>query len=102
MFVIANLLLAFAFLLNLILNIYMWIIIARVIVSWVIQFRPSPFVHSLAYALSRLTDPVLRRIRRYIPLRGTGLDLSPFIAILIIVFLQHFLVATLFDLARRL
>ena len=102
MFAIANLLVALAVLLNLALHIYMWIIIARVIVSWVILFRPSPFVHSLAHGLSRFTDPVLRRIRRYIPLRGAGLDLSPFIAILIIVFLQHFLVATLFDLARRL
>jgi YggT family protein len=46
MFAIANLLLAFAFLLHLVLNIYMWIIIARVIVSWVILFRPNPFVHS--------------------------------------------------------
>lgn len=102
MFAIANLLVALAAILNLALSVYMWIIIARVIVSWVILFRPSPLIHSLAHGLSRLTDPVLRRIRRYIPLRGTGLDFSPFIAILIIVFLQHFLVATLFDLARRL
>ena len=102
MFAIANLLAALAVILNLALSVYMWIIIARVIVSWVILFRPGPFVHSLAYGLSRLTDPILSRIRRYIPLRGAGFDLSPFIAILIIVFLQHFLVATLFDLARRL
>ena len=102
MFAVANLLMAFAVLLNLVLNIYMWIIIARVIVSWVILFRPGPLLHSLSHGLSRLTDPVLRRIRRYIPLRGAGLDFSPFIAILIIVFLQYFLVATLIDLARRL
>jgi len=102
MFVIANFLLAFAFLLNLVLNICLWILIARVIVSWVIQFRPGPFLYSLSYGLSRVTDPLLRRIRRYIPFRGTGLDFSPFVAILIIVFLQHFLVATLIGLARRL
>jgi len=102
MFAIANLLVALAAILNLVLNIYLWIIIARVIFSWVILFRPGPFLHSLSYGLSRLTDPVLRRIRRYIPLRGAGVDLSPFISILIIVFLQHFLVATLYDLARRL
>lgn len=102
MFVVGNLLMALAVLLNLILDIYMWIIIGRVIVSWVILFRPRPFLFSLSYGLSRLTDPVLRRIRRYIPLRGAGLDFSPFIAILIIVFLQYFLVATLLDLARRL
>ena len=102
MFAVANLLMALAVILNLALSVYMWIIIARVIVSWVIPFRPGPFVHSLAYGLSRVTDPVLSRIQRYIPLRGTGLDFSPFIAILIIVFLQHFLVGTLIDLARRL
>jgi len=102
MFAIANLLFALAVLLGLALNIYMGIIIARVIVSWVVLLRPSPFTHSLAYGLSRLTDPVLWRIRKYIPLRGAGLDFSPFIAILMIIFLQHFLVATLFDLARRL
>jgi YggT family protein len=102
MFAIANLLVALAAILNLALSVYMWIIIARVIVSWVIPFRPGPFVHSLAYGLSRVTDPVLSRIQRYIPLRGAGLDFSPFIAILIIVFLQHFLVGTLIDLARRL
>ena len=101
MFVISNLLLACAFLLHLVLNIYMWILIARVIVSWVILFRPGPFLHSLSYGLSRLTNPVLRRIRRYIPLQGAGVDFSPFIAILIIVFLQRFLVTTLIDLARR-
>ncbi len=102
MFAVANLLMALAAILNLALSVYMWIIIARVIVSWVIPFRPGPFVHSLAYGLSRITDPVLSRIRRYIPLRGAGLDFSPFIAILAIIFLQHFLVATLIDLARRL
>jgi YggT family protein len=102
MFAIANLLVALAAILNLVLNIYMWILIARVIVSWVILFRPGPFLFSLSYGLSRITEPVLSRIRRRIPLRGTGLDFSPFIAVLIIVFLQHFLVGTLIDLARRL
>jgi len=102
MFAIANLLVALAAILNLALSVYMWIIIARVVVSWVIPFRPGPFVHSLAYGLSRITDPVLSPIRRYMPLRGAGLDFSPFIAILIIIFLQQFLVATLIDLARRL
>jgi YggT family protein len=102
MFAVAHLLMAIAVLLNLVLSVYLWIIIARVIVSWVILFRPGPFLYSLSFGLSRITDPVLRRIRRYLPLRGAGIDFSPFIAILIIVFLQQFLVATLIDLARRL
>jgi YggT family protein len=102
MFAVAHLLTAIAVLLNLVLSVYLWIIIARVIVSWVILFRPGPFLYSLSHGLSRITDPVLRRIRRYLPLRGGGIDFSPFIAILIIVFLQQFLVATLIDLARRL
>ena len=98
MFIIHNLIYAIATIVDMILSIYMWIIIARAIVSWV-----SPFSrHPIFYALIRLTDPVLHRIRRLIPLRGIGIDLSPMVAILAILFLQHFVVASLYDLAGAL
>ena len=96
MFVLTNFIHAIATIVDMILSIYMWIIIARTVVSWVSPFSRSPIV----YALIRLTDPVLNRIRRIIPLRGMGIDLSPMIAILAILFLQHFVVASLYDLAR--
>ena len=98
MFIMTNFINAIATIVDMILSIYMWIIIARAIVSWVRPFSRSPIV----YALIRLTDPVLHRIRRIIPLRGIGIDLSPMIAILAILFLQHFVVASLYDLARTM
>jgi YggT family protein len=98
MFIMTNFINATATIVDMILSIYMWIIIARAIVSWVSPFSRSPIV----YALIRLTDPVLHRIRRIIPLRGIGIDLSPMIAILAILFLQHFVVASLYDLARTM
>jgi len=98
MFIINNFIHAIATIVDMILSIYMWIIIARAIVSWVSPFSRSPIVHTLI----RLTDPVLHRIRRIIPLRGMGIDFSPMIAILAILFLQHFVVASLYDIARTL
>lgn len=98
MFIIANFIYAIATIIDMILSIYMWIIIARAIVSWVSPFSRSPLV----YALVRLTEPVLWRIRRIIPLRGMGIDFSPMIAILATVFLKYFVVASLYDIARTL
>jgi len=98
MFVIHNFIHAVATIVDMVLSIYMWIIIARAIVSWVSPFSRHPVV----YALIRLTDPVLHRIRRIVPLRGIGIDFSPVIAILAILFLQHFVVASLYDFARSL
>ena len=99
MFVVANFLFAIAKIMDSLLTIYMWIIIARAVISWVSPDPRNPIV----YALARLTDPVLWRIRRILSLRGLGgLDISPIIAILAIMFIQRFLVATLIDIARRL
>ena len=102
MFAMANFLFAIATILDIALTLYMWIIIARAIISWVIPFSRSPLGHTIAHGLALLTHPVLWRIQRFLPLRGMGIDLSPLIAIFIIMFLKYFLVATLFDLARRL
>lgn len=91
MFVIGNFLNALALLLKFVLDAYMFIIIGRVIVSWVSADRYNPIVRFLYEA----TEPFLSRIRRYIPILGGGLDLSPLILILAIMFLQNFLVPTL-------
>lgn len=58
---------------NLVINIYIYIIIARAIVSWV---SPDPY-NPIVRFLYNLTDPVLYRIRRVLPLQFGGLDLSP-------------------------
>lgn len=97
MFVLANLLLAVAYILKIVLNIYMWIIIARAVISWV---NPDPY-NPIVRFLYKATEPVLYRVRRILPDMG-GLDLSPLVVLLAIFFLQNFLVNSLFDLVYRL
>nr|WP_320010640.1 YggT family protein [uncultured Desulfobulbus sp.] len=97
MFMLGNFLLAIAKLLNVVLSAYIWIVIARAVLSWV---NPDPY-NPIVRFLHQVTDPVLMRIRRYVPIMG-GLDLSPMILILAIVFLQSFLVPTLTQLAMQL
>lgn len=98
MYVMANFLFAIAKILDVGLSLYMWIIIARAVLSWVNLDRTNPIV-SLLY---QVTDPVLWRIRRFLPLRGAGIDVSPIIVILAIIFLRSFVVASLFDIANRM
>lgn len=97
MFIVANFIGAVASILNTLLTLYMYVIIARAIISWV---NPDPY-NPIVRFLIRATDPVLYRVRRILPSTG-GLDLSPLIVLLAIFFLQKFLVASLFDLATRL
>ena len=97
MFVVANLLNAVAYILKIVLDIYMWVIIARAILSWV---NPDPY-NPIVRFLYRATEPVLYRVRRILPDLG-GLDLSPLVVLLAIFFLQNFLVASLIDLAHRM
>ena len=97
MFVIANFLEALAVILNMVLQLYMWIIIARAVISWV---NPDPY-NPIVQFLYKATDPLLYRVRRRMPDFG-GIDFSPIIVILVIVFLQSFLVQTLNNLAMSL
>lgn len=98
MFVIANLLTAIAQVLDYLLWVYMWILIGRVIVSWVNADYHNPIVRFLYAA----TEPVLDPVRRRMPLTAGGLDLSPLLVWIAIVFLQRFLVSSLYDLAFTL
>ena len=98
MFVLANLIQALANLVSLVLTVYLWIIIARALLSWV---NPDPS-NSIVRFLYRVTEPVLRPIRYRLPTLAMGLDLSPLVVILGIYVLQAFLVGTLRDLAFSL
>jgi YggT family protein len=98
MFALRHLIEALAYILNLALTIYMWVIIARAILSWV---NPDPY-NPIVRFLYNITEPVLWWVRRRVPLIFGGLDLSPLLVLLAIVFLQRFLVSTLWDLAQRL
>jgi YggT family protein len=97
MFIGGNILQGLATVLDTILWLYMWIIIARALISWV---NPDPW-NPIVQFLERVTEPVLAPIRRWVGWR-MGIDLSPIIAILAITFLQIALIQTLRDLAGRL
>ena len=98
MFVASNFVLAIARVLELAINAYIWIIIARAIISWV---NPDPY-NPIVRFLYRVTEPVLRPVRHRMPTFSMGLDLSPMVVILILYFLDWFLVSTLRDLALGL
>jgi len=98
MFALRHLLEALAYILDLGLTIYMWLIIARALLSWV---NPDPY-NPIVRFLSNVTEPVLGFVRRRVPIVFGGLDLSPILVLLAIVFLQKFLVASLLDLAYRI
>ena len=75
-----------------ILDLYVWLLIASAILSWLIAFNVvntrNQFVAAVAEFLFRITEPVLAPIRRFIPGFG-GLDISPIILILLIMFIQR-------------
>ncbi|NMD08714.1 MAG: YggT family protein [Phyllobacteriaceae bacterium] len=85
----------FLWLILTILDIYGWILIATIVVSWLIAFgilnMQNPYARQINSALRRLTEPVLGPIRRMLPDLG-GLDFSPLVAFLGIQFLQYLIV----------
>jgi YggT family protein len=78
-----------------ILDIYKWVLIASVILSWLVALNVvntyNRVVNVIGDVLWRLTEPVLRPIRQFIPSVG-GLDLSPLVALLLVWFLQYLIV----------
>ncbi len=95
MFVLSNFITAIARVIDIILTFYMWIIIARALISWV---NPDPY-NKIVIFLYRVTEPVLRPIRRIIPRHSLPIDFAPLIVLLIIIFLQSFLVKTMLQMA---
>lgn len=98
MFLISNLLSAIAQVLSVALTLYMWIIIIRALLSWV---NPDPY-NPIVQFLYSITEPLLYRVRRYLPMSNMGLDFAPIVIILAIMFLQTFLVQSLGDIAMQL
>jgi len=98
MFVFGNFIIGLARVIDIVLNLYMWIIIIRALITWV---NPDPY-NQIVIFLHRITEPVLRPIRSKLPFNSMGIDFSPFIVVLIIIFLQYFLVQTIIQLAQRL
>jgi len=82
----------FIWLILTILDIYFWIILITVIVSWLIAFNvingANPYVRQAVYALRRLTEPLLAPIRRFLPDLG-GIDISPIILLIALQFVRY-------------
>ena len=98
MFVLSNFLVALAKILDIGLSLYMWIIIGRAVISWV---NPDPY-NPIVRFLNAATEPVLYPIRRKLPIHLGGIDFSPILVILAIIFLQTFLVQSLVQVASRM
>lgn len=98
MFVFGNIVLGIAKVLDVALNIYMWVIIIRALISWV---NPDPY-NTIVQILTRMTEPVLKPIRKLVPPYRVGIDFSPLIAILVIIFLQYALINTLYRIGRAM
>jgi YggT family protein len=90
-------------LIRLILQIYSWVIIAAAVMSWLVAFGVlnvrNQFIRMVVDVLYRVTEPVLRPIRRILPNLG-GVDISPVIVLLIIFLLDHLIVEYGFGLGR--
>ena len=80
---------------DLVLQIYIWLLIASAVLSWLIAFNVvntrNPFVHSVGEFLYRITEPALRPIRNLMPNLG-GIDISPVILILIIFLIERIII----------
>lgn len=98
MFVISNFMVAVAKILDVGLNLYMWIIIGRALISWL---NLDPF-NPIVRFLHSVTEPVLYPIRRRLPMFFGSIDFSPVIVIFAIIFLQSFLVKSLMQIGERL
>ena len=98
MFVLGNFIIAVAKIIHIVLNIYMWVIIARALISWV---NPDPY-NQIVQFLYRVTEPVLAQVRRWLPFGRMGVDISPIIVILVIYFLDEFLIKSMIELAVSL
>jgi YggT family protein len=98
MFVAGNFLSALGTVLDVALEFYKWVVIIAALLSWV---NPDPY-NPIVQFLRKITEPVFYPIRRVMGGFGLGIDLSPLIVLLIIIFLQQFVVATLRQAAVQL
>ena len=99
MFVLSNFLVVAARILDIGLTILYWLILIRALISWV---NPDPY-NPIVQFLYKTTEPILYPIRKLLPFSlRFGIDISPIIAFLAIMFLKSFLVRALVDLAIRL
>jgi len=95
---LSELIIAFAQLLNLLIQLYIYIIIGRALISWVNPDPSNPIVRFLYSA----TEPVFYQIRRLLPLVFSGIDLTPIVLLLFLFFIQRIVLSGLYQLAQSL
>lgn len=98
MFIMANFLKAISTVLDMILTVYMWMVIARALISWV---NPDPY-NPIVRFLYNVTDPITYWIKKMIPFNFGPIDFAPMLLILVIIFLRIFIVDSLNQLAIQL
>lgn len=98
MFILGNLILAIANILDIVLSLYMWVVIIAALISWV---NPDPY-NPIVRFLHSVTEPVFRPIRRRIGFRLGPIDISPLVVILAIIFFQRFLIHSLIELGYKI
>lgn len=99
MILFANFLIAVTQIVHIVLVLYIWVVVFRAVLSWV----NVPSLYPVAVVLYRLTEPVLRPIRRFVPpSRLGGIDISPIIVVLLIMFVNSFLVRSISIYAHQL
>ena len=91
MYIFGYFFMAIAKVLDIALLFYMWVVIARAVLSWV---SPDPY-NPIVRFIHNTTEPVLYRIRSYIPISFGGIDFSPIVVFLCIIFLRTFVVQSL-------
>ena len=95
-----NTLYALVGIITMLLQILIWIIVIQAILSWLVAFNVinvhNQFVRTVLHALERITEPLLRPIRRFMPDLG-GIDFSPMVLILLLIAVQRLLPAVLLD-----
>jgi YggT family protein len=98
MYMIGYLLLAIAKVLDIVMNIFLFIVIARAVLSWV---SPDPF-NPIVRFINNVTEPILYPIRARLPVHFGGIDLSPIVVFLGIIFIRTFVVNTLMQMSASL
>ena len=97
MFVFAEFLRSLALLVSLLFNVVFFIIVIRIILSWV---NPDPY-NEIVQIIHRISEPILAPFRK-LPLQMGGIDFSPIIAFVVLSVLKSFIVNILYQLAYRL
>ncbi len=98
MFVIGNLLEAIVTVISIILDLFKWLIIIHAVLSW---FNIDPY-NPIISLIRRLAEPVLNIVRSFIPSNDIGIDISPIVVFLIIIFAEKFVIDSLLTIALKM